>query len=104
VKPFDRRVLSAVRDLGGNAYGVTIFKALSPPMPESTRRSRFRLFLHWFKEPSLGAIYVALESMEERNLVTSHWGEATEERGGRRKRYYCITRLGEAALEEHNVV
>lgn len=100
MKPFDRQVLGAVRDLGGNAYGVTILRALSPPMPESARRSTLRMVLHWLKGPSLGAIYVALERLEEQNLVTSHYGEATRERGWRRKRYYCITRLGEQALLE----
>lgn len=99
MKPFDRRVLSAVRDLGGNAYGVTIRNALSPEMPESARHSKIRLWLHWLKEPSLGALYVSLARLEEQNLLTSHWGEATEERGWRRKRYYCLTRLGEQALE-----
>lgn len=100
MKPFERRVLAAVRNLGGDAYGVTIYQALSPPMPENRRRSPIRPFFHRFKEPSVGAVYAALERLEAERLVTSHWDEATAERGGRRKRYYALTRAGERRLEE----
>jgi DNA-binding PadR family transcriptional regulator len=85
---FERRVLEAVRGLASNAYGVSIRAALSTGLSNP------------FKGPSYGALYVALVRLEEQNLLTSYEGEATSERGGRRKRYYCITRWGEQALLE----
>ena len=100
MRAFDRRVLAAVRDLGANAYGVTIMKALAPPMPEAARRSTFRFLLHVLKGPGLGAVYVSLERLEEQGLVSSYLGEPCAERDGRRKRHYCITDLAEQALLE----
>src|SRR4051812_35246087 len=50
------------------------------------------------REVSLGAIYTALERLEKKGFVSSSWGEATAERGGRRKRYYKIKGAGAAAV------
>jgi PadR family transcriptional regulator, regulatory protein PadR len=43
---------------------------------------------------ALGGVYAALERLEEKSLVGSELGEATEERGGRAKRYFHITASG----------
>lgn len=43
---------------------------------------------------SLPAIHVVLKRLEKRSLVTSHMGEPTSERGGRRKRIYKATKEG----------
>ena len=45
-----------------------------------------------------GAVYTIMERMRERGLVTAFTGEATPERGGRRRKYYRITPAGERAL------
>ncbi len=37
---------------------------------------------------STGAIQTALKRMEAKGFLTSQWGKATNERGGRRKRIY----------------
>jgi DNA-binding PadR family transcriptional regulator len=50
------------------------------------------------RDVSLGAIYTALERLEKKGFVSSSWGEATPERGGRRKRYYKIEGEGVAAV------
>jgi PadR family transcriptional regulator PadR len=39
---------------------------------------------------SYGAMYAALESLEREGLITSRLGDATPERGNRRKRYFRI--------------
>jgi DNA-binding PadR family transcriptional regulator len=36
--------------------------------------------------------------MEDKGWVTSEFGEATKERGGKRKRYYSITIAGQQSL------
>ena len=45
-----------------------------------------------------GAVYITLERLENRNLVVSHWGEPTGERGGRRRRYYELKPEGTTTL------
>jgi DNA-binding PadR family transcriptional regulator len=49
---------------------------------------------------SIGSLYVTLHRTEKKGLVTARWGEATEERHGARRRYYRLTGVGEAALDE----
>ncbi len=39
----------------------------------------------------MGAIQTALKRMEEKGFLTSEWGEATQKRGGKRKRIYTAT-------------
>jgi PadR family transcriptional regulator, regulatory protein PadR len=48
----------------------------------------------------IGAIYAALDRLEDRGLVTSSIGEPTPERGGRAKRYFHLTPRGLRALKE----
>jgi PadR family transcriptional regulator, regulatory protein PadR len=43
---------------------------------------------------ALGSVYAALERLGEKGLVMSQLGEATQERGGRAKRYFHITAKG----------
>jgi sugar-specific transcriptional regulator TrmB len=38
------------------------------------------------------ALYPILDRLEQDGRVTSRWGEATPERGGRRPRLYCLSR------------
>ena len=49
---------------------------------------------------SPGAIYTALDRMEQRGLVSSTLGEATPQRGGKRKRYYRIEPAGAELLRQ----
>jgi len=84
---FEQVVLAAILALGEeNAYGVTIHaraQALSTP-----------------KHVSLGAVYVTLDRLEDKKLVTSRLSSPTAERGGRAKRCYRLEAAGERALEE----
>jgi DNA-binding PadR family transcriptional regulator len=49
---------------------------------------------------SLGAVYAALDRLERKKFVTSWLGEPTSVQGGRRKRYYELTKEGGSALAE----
>lgn len=52
------------------------------------------------KKISIGALYPTLQRLEKKKMVKSKWGEATEERGGARRRYYELTGHGATALNE----
>ena len=82
---FEELVLLTVGVLQDNAYGVTIKMELEAQMK---------------KNISLGALYAALQRLEEKGWVDSRVGGITEKQGGRRKQYYDITREGVMALEE----
>jgi DNA-binding PadR family transcriptional regulator len=82
---FEEMVLLCVRRLGGEAHGVNLQEML---LREAGRRA------------ALGAIYAALDRVERKGLVRSWLGEPTPVRGGRRKRHYGLTRVGEYALAE----
>jgi len=78
-------VLLAIRKLDGDAYGVNIRKLVS----ELTGK-------YW----SIGSIYVPLDRLEDKGLVTSFLADPTPERGGKGKRYYTITEDGFERLRE----
>ncbi len=78
-------ILLAIMKLKDNAYGVTIRELII----ELTQK-------HW----SIGAIYDILDQLERKRFVKPVIGNPTLERGGKRKRYYLITKEGFAALEE----
>jgi PadR family transcriptional regulator, regulatory protein PadR len=52
---------------------------------------------------SFGSIYTALERMTWKGYLESEWGEPEPERGGRPRKYYRVTDLGEDALRETEV-
>jgi PadR family transcriptional regulator, regulatory protein PadR len=72
-------VLLALIRLGDDAYGVPITRDIEA---------------HGKRSVALGGVYAALERLEEKGLVRSELGEATQERGGRAKRYFHITESG----------
>lgn len=67
------------------AYGVEIKRELE-------RRMRQRL--------SVGSVQSALKRLEDKGFLKSQLGEATQKRGGKRKRIYTITRYAEKVLAE----
>src|SRR5271169_5650361 len=83
---FEQLVLTAILTLREEAYGITIHEKVR----ELARP----------KAVSLGAIYVTLDRLEDKGLVTSRLSDPTPERGGRSKRVYQLEALGERALEE----
>jgi len=49
---------------------------------------------------SIGATHSTLDRLEQKGLLASKMGQATAERGGRRKRIFTITALGKRVLKE----
>jgi PadR family transcriptional regulator PadR len=49
-----------------------------------------------------GAVYVTLDRLEEKGLLTSRSGDATPERGGRPRRFFKVTPMGLKAVR-HSV-
>ena len=82
---FQELVLMTVIVLEQEAYGNEIQRELEERLKE-------RL--------SMGAIQTALKRMEEKGFLTSSWGEATQKRGGKRKRIYSATPAAHQILNE----
>lgn len=83
---FEQLVLAAVLSLGDEAYGVTIHAKVEEfSQPKSV---------------ALGAVYVTLDRLEDKGMISSWLSEPTPERGGRAKRCYRLQGLGERALQE----
>lgn len=83
---FEQMVLLAVlqaerTDLG--AYGITVFDEL-------TARSKRRV--------ARGAVYMTLDRLEKKGLLSSSLSEPIAERGGRARRCYRITKPARTAL------
>ena len=76
---FEELILLIVGIMNGKAYGIGIIEELE----KRTGRSA-----------AIGATQTVLKRMEGKGWVTSQFGEATKERGGKRKRYYTITAKG----------
>jgi len=49
---------------------------------------------------SIGAVHSTLDRLESKGFLKSSMGNATAERGGRRKRIFTITALGKRVLKE----
>ena len=83
---FEQLVLAAILTLREDAYGVSIHaKVQELAQPKSV---------------ALGAVYVTLDRLEDKGMVSSWLTSPTPERGGRAKRCYRLEALGEQALQE----
>ena len=82
---FEEIVLLTVAVLGEGAYGVSITNELD----EQSGRN-----------VSLSAVHAALHRLEEKGMLSSYLGDATAERGGRRKRLFSVTAQGSQTLHE----
>ena len=86
---FEEVVLLAVAALSPKAYSVVIAEELERETGNSI---------------STGAVHAALQRLEQKGYVTSALGEATPERGGRRKRLFTVSALGGRVLGDvHSV-
>ncbi|HEY5745843.1 MAG TPA: helix-turn-helix transcriptional regulator [Chryseolinea sp.] len=83
---FEELVLLTIASLGDQAYGAGVREDIKA----RTNRSL-----------SLGALHSTLTRLEEKGFIKSWLGEPTQERGGRRKRFFELTQSGKAAL--HNM-
>lgn len=83
---FEQLILAALMILRENAYGMTIHEQVEK-------------LAAGFRVVSLGACYTTLDRLEQKGYVKSWFGGATEERGGRSKRFFEITGSGEKAVK-----
>jgi len=82
---FEELVLLTVVVLQDDAYGVEIKRELEQRLNE-------RLSVGWIQS--------ALKRMQEKGFLTSEFGEATQKRGGKRKRIYAATPYAHRVLSE----
>lgn len=82
---FEELVLLTIVSLGEEAYGVSIQQDIEVRCKRSI---------------SIGALHSTITRLEEKGLLKSWLGGATQERGGRSKRYYEITPAGKKAVTE----
>ena len=79
-------LMLAICNLKENAYGVEILKYVS----EKTG-----------SEWSIGSVYVPLDRLARLGYVETYLGEPTAKRGGKKKRYFRMTKLGIETLLEN---
>ena len=80
---FEELVLLTIAALDEAAYGV----AIKEDIEQRTVRSI-----------SIGALHSTITRLEEKGFIKSWLGEPTQERGGRRKRYFQLTNQGKAGV------
>lgn len=78
-------ILLTILKLKDEAYGVKI---------------REQIFLDTQHNWSFASIYTPLDKLTRKNYVKKIKGEATNERGGKSKFYYQLTKQGVVALQE----
>jgi DNA-binding PadR family transcriptional regulator len=82
---FEQLVLLAIVRLGAEAYGMKIRREIEERAKRPT---------------SIGALYLTLERLEQKQFIQSEVGEATAERGGRAKRFFTVSSAGKAMLRK----
>lgn len=82
---FEEIVLLTVAVLYGEAYGISI-------LDEIEKRLR--------RNVSIGSLQTVLRRLEKKGYLISEFGESTPERGGKRKRYFLVTKYGQKVLQE----
>ena len=86
---FEELVLLTVAAQHDHAYGVSIQNGLESKLERVV---------------NISSIHVALKRLDSKGLVQSRYGGITQERGGRRKKYYVITALGKRVLDEQYAI
>jgi DNA-binding PadR family transcriptional regulator len=82
---FEELVLLTIANLDKEAYGLALLRDIN----ERAGRNL-----------SIGAMHSTLTRLEEKGYITSYLGEPTNERGGRRKRYFELTSSAISGLNE----
>ena len=82
---FEEIVLLIVGILNGDAYSVGIITEIDERLNRNV---------------SLGAIQTVLKRLENKDLLRSKFGDATNERGGKRKRLYELTAEGQKIIDQ----
>ena len=86
---FEELVMLAIGVLHPNAYGVAIKDEIISRAGRSV---------------TLSAVHASLHRLEEKGFLQSEFGEASQKRGGKRKKNFFITAYGAKTLEEVRVL
>ena len=81
----EETILLLVMTMQNEAYGFSVSEAYQKHMKKSI---------------SISAVHAVLSRLEKKGLVQSEMGEATAERGGRRKRIFESTNQGREVIQE----
>lgn len=82
---FEEVVLLTVAVLYGKAYGVAILSEIEERLN---------------REVSIGSLRTVLNRLEKKGCLSSEFGESTAMRGGKRKRFFTVTKYGQKVLQE----
>lgn len=82
---FEEIVMLTVAILYGEAYGIAILDEIEQRLGRNV---------------SIGSLQTVLRRLEKKGYLSSQLGEATPERGGKRKRYFTVTKYGQKVLQE----
>lgn len=82
---FEELVLLSVAALMDDAYGVSIMQYIEQEAGRTV---------------NISAVHEVLKRLQRKGYVKSKMGGATQERGGRRKRFFQLTVSGKKTLEE----
>jgi len=82
---FEELVLLTIASLDTEAYGVSIKEDIEKRANRSI---------------SIGALHSTITRLEEKGFIKSRLGDPTQERGGRRKRFFELTHEGKVALHQ----
>lgn len=83
--PFEQLCLMALMRLGPDSYGRQLWN-------EIEKRTG--------RELPVTQVYVTMDRLERKGFVRSKLGQATPKRGGKPKKHFTITGLGESAVNE----
>lgn len=81
---FEQLILLAILRTNNNSYGAEI----SDTIEQFGKR-----------DTNFGALYTTLSRLEHKGLVVSEVGESTAKRGGRAKKYFKVTAVGQSAVK-----
>ena len=82
---FEELVLLVVASLYDEAYGVAVKKHIQEQAGRSV---------------TLSTVHSALHRLQEKGFLDSRFGEASNSRGGKRKKIFTITAYGKKALQD----
>ena len=85
VGEFEYLILTAAARLGHRAYGASIRNEIKEAIGRNC---------------SIGALYITLDRLESKGLIITSMGDATPQRGGRRKRMVRVTAEGARMARE----
>lgn len=84
----EEAILLAIWRLQDDAYGVTINKSVSDSCD---------------KKYTMGALYYSLDQLLRKGFVEKTIRNVTQEKAGRSRTYYCLTKKGKRALQEAKI-